>query len=144
MEDILQLPAFGAQPFEGFAQPYAIVTYFSDLDCQNCIHRELKNLRVFSNARRHELDFLLIVHDPIIAMGGKTSPYLSKMRRVAMVRYPILLEPSRASCGLGHHFTIFLVDTATAEIQVTYQPDPNLSDWPFFEKRVAQIAGLKD
>lgn len=112
---LLDLKSNGAfDPDHQFTHDLSVIFYFSELSCTTCTTRELENLAVWYQRYREHVDFYLVVH-------GQDPLYLSNLRRIGKVEYPIFSEAQQGDLGI-HDTAILVASKARSQILASYRP----------------------
>jgi len=138
-EKLFELANFGSPALaDGYHADALILIYFSNLSCSTCVNRELALLNEMYEAHSRSIDFLLVVN-------GHHKGYLHSLRRVAQVKYPILIEEEAGFLGFSEKLTLMLVDKRTGRQVFRYHPfpDPRLAGaFDLFRDRVLDYLSI--
>ena len=112
---LLEMETLGLfDPDLHFRRDLMVIYYFSELSCETCTTRELVHVADWHTRYKQQADFFLVVH-------GRDPIYLSNLKRLGQVSYPILLEEELGQAGFNGT-VIAIADKSTGRLLAQYHP----------------------
>lgn len=135
-ETLFDLEVFSGVPLqERSLKEHAVLVYLNQVYCDTCVYREFQFLREFQ--KKHEVELILVANLEEFN-GIRNDVFLKKLKRVAQIEFPILIEKEQGDLGLPDLFTIGLLNLNTQHIEYYYHPKMEMDRWPWFEEKTIQ------
>lgn len=101
-----------------FSRELMVIFYLSELSCETCAMRELGNVAQWREQYGDRVDFFMVVQ-------GRDPVYLSNLKRLGKVNYPIFLEDQLGDLGFSKT-VIAIADKSTGHLLAQYHPMPDM------------------
>jgi len=123
--------------FRGPEKDFMLLVYVPDVHCRTCVDENIASMIDYYERKPENLEFLFLTYSPDVRAGRK-DPNLVRLRRVARLRFPVLLEPTPGFSGFEDVPAFYLVDSRSNRAVLRYAPIPEAdSEWHAFERSIA-------